>query len=116
MSAANVIVIMGQENMNEFVGFAVEARKYQTLLTEKYKRRRSWVAPNDHEVRSHIPGTIVSIEVSEGQVVKAGELLLIHEAMKMRNRVVMPMDGVIRKINVAVGERIAKDVVMVEIG
>lgn len=79
MSAANVIVIMGQENMNEFVGFAVEARKYQTLLTEKYKRRRSWVAPNDHEVRSHIPGTIVSIEVSEGQVVKAGELLLIHE-------------------------------------
>lgn len=106
---------MEKENNNEFVGFAVEARKYQTLLTEKYKQRKPWSAPNDHEVRSHIPGTIVSIEVSEGQTVRAGELLLIHEAMKMRNRVVMPFDGVIKRINVAVGERIAKDVVMVEI-
>lgn len=106
---------MEKENNNEFVGFAVEARKYQTLLTEKYRQRKPWVAPNDHEVRSHIPGTIVAIEVKEGDSVKAGQLLLIHEAMKMRNRIVMPFDGVIKSINVTVGERIAKDVVMIEI-
>lgn len=106
---------MEKDNNNEFVGFAVEARKYQTLLTEKYKQRKPWCAPNDHEVRSHIPGTVVAVEVKEGDTVKAGELLLVHEAMKMRNRVVMPFDGVIKKINVGVGERIAKDVVMIEI-
>ena len=100
---------------NEFVGFAVEARKYQTHLTEKYRQRKPWTAPNDREVRSHIPGTIVSIEVKEGDTVRKGELLLIHEAMKMRNRVVMPFDGVIKSINVTQGERIAKDVVMIEI-
>lgn len=106
---------MNEQNNNDFVGFAVEARKYQTLLTEKYKQRKPWTAPNEREVRSHIPGTIVSVEVKEGQSVSAGELLLIHEAMKMRNRVVMPFDGTIKKICVAPGERIAKDVVMVEI-
>lgn len=105
---------MNEQN-NEFVGFAVEARKYQTLLTEKYKQRKPWVAPNEKEIRSHIPGTIVEIVVKEGQALKKGDLLLIHEAMKMRNRVVMPFDGTVAKICVAEGEKIAKDVVMVEI-
>lgn len=109
-----MLLIMDEQN-NGFVGFAVEARKYQTLLTAKYKQRRPWVAPDDHQVRSHIPGTIVSVEVKEGQNVRAGELLLIHEAMKMCNRIVMPFDGTIKKINVTVGERIAKDIVMIEI-
>lgn len=106
---------MTEEKNNDFVGFAVEARKYQTLLTEKYKHRTPWVAPNAKEVRSHIPGTIIEIVVKEGQSVKKGDLLLIHEAMKMRNRVVMPFDGVIAKICVSEGEKIAKNVVMVEI-
>ncbi len=100
---------------DELVDFAVTARKYKTLLTEKYKHRKFWEAPNDKEVRSHIPGTIVKICVEAGQEVKAGELLLVHEAMKMQNRVEMPYDGRIAKINVTEGEKIPKDFVMVEI-
>ncbi|MBS7377238.1 MAG: acetyl-CoA carboxylase biotin carboxyl carrier protein subunit [Paludibacteraceae bacterium] len=103
------------EKNEEFVGFAVEARKYQTLLTEKYKNRKPWVAPNPKHILSHIPGTIVDILVKEGQSLKKGDLLLIHEAMKMQNRVVMPCDGVIDKINVTVGEKIAKNFVMIEL-
>ena len=53
------------EKNEEFVGFAVEARKYQTLLTEKYKNRKPWVAPNPKHILSHIPGTIVDILVKE---------------------------------------------------
>lgn len=106
---------MSEINNNDFVGFAVEAREYQTLLTEKYKQRKPWETPNEKEIRSHIPGTIVEIMVKEGQIVKKGELLLILEAMKMRNRVVMPFDGTVAKICVAQGEKIAKNVVMIEI-
>lgn len=97
------------------VDFAVTARKYKTLLTEKFRNRKVWETPNEKEMRSHIPGTIVKICVSEGQEVKAGTLLLIHEAMKMQNRVEMPYDGRISKINVTEGEKIPKDFVMIEI-
>lgn len=103
------------EKNEDFVGFSLEAGKYQTLLTEKYKNRKTWSAPNPKEILSHIPGTIVDILVHEGQALKKGDLLLIHEAMKMQNRVVMPFDGVIAKINVSVGEKIAKNIVMIEL-
>lgn len=103
------------EKNEDFVGFSLEAGKYQTLLTEKYKNRKTWIAPNPKEILSHIPGTIVDILVQEGQTLKKGDLLLIHEAMKMQNQVVMPFDGVIAKINVSVGEKIAKNIVMIEL-
>ena len=100
---------------NELVDFAVEARKYKTLLTENFKARKVWEAPNDKLVLSYIPGTIVSIHVKEGDTVKKGTLLLIHEAMKMQNRIEMPFDGVIAKINITEGERIPKNHLMIEI-
>lgn len=104
---------MTEIDNNEFVDFAVEARKYQTQLTTKYKQRKPWQPVNENEIRAHIPGTIVEICVAEGQSLKKGDLLMIHEAMKMQNRIVMPFDGRVAKINVAIGERIPKNHLMV---
>ncbi len=100
---------------DNLVDFAVEARQYKTLLTEKYKARKSWAAPNEKEIHSYIPGTIIDICVKEGDSVKRGDLLLIHEAMKMQNRVEMPFDGTIAKIHVTKGEKIPKNFLMIEI-
>jgi len=99
----------------EFVQFAVTARKYNTLLTTKYKNRKVWVNPNPYDVQSSIPGTILEISVKEGQIVKEGEPLLILEAMKMQNRIQMPFTAKIKKINVTIGSRIPKDTLMVEL-
>lgn len=99
----------------EFVDFAVTARKYKTLLTTKYKNRKSWVEPNPLEIQSFIPGTIIQISVEENQIVKEGEPLLILEAMKMQNRIEMPFTARIKKINVNVGDRIPKDSIMIEL-
>ncbi len=104
-----------EENKTEYVDFAVEARKYKTILTEKFKSRKEWSAPNEKEIRSYIPGTIIDIYVNEGDFVKKGTLLLIHEAMKMQNRIEMPFDGTISKILIQKGERIPKNHLMVEI-
>ncbi len=46
-----------------------------------------------------MPGTILDIKVTEGQAVKAGDLILILEAMKMENEIVSPKDGVVNKIH-----------------
>ena len=102
-------------NNTEFIDFAVTARKYKTMLTEKYKQRKPWVEPNPNEIISHIPGTIVKIFVTEGQKVKKDEVVLMLEAMKMQNRIKMPFDGKIKKINVKEGDKIPKNTVMIEV-
>ncbi len=99
----------------EFVNFAVTARKYKTLLTRKFQNRKVWVETNPFLIQSYIPGTIIQIPVKEGQVVKEGELLMIVEAMKMMNRVQMPFTAKIKKINVTVGNKVPKDMVMIEL-
>ena len=53
--------------------------------------------------------------VKEGDQVKEGEVLLILEAMKMMNKVLMPYDGKVTKIMVAEGQRVPKNHLIVEI-
>ncbi len=105
---------MEKEN-KELVDFIVTARKYKTTLTEKFKNRPVWKKPGEGDIISHLPGTIVELEVKEGDRVEKGQLLLVHQAMKMLNRVVSPVSGVVGKVNVTAGEHIPKDYLMVQI-
>ncbi len=121
MSKSRKVNITDLNNMSkinnnpDFVDFAVTARKYKTQLTKKYKSRKVWSNPSPYEIQSYIPGTIIQVPVEEGQIVKEGELLLIIEAMKMMNRIQMPFTAKIKKINVTVGSKIPKDMIMIEL-
>lgn len=55
------------------------------------------------EVTASVPGKICKVEASVGQAVKAGDTVVILEAMKMEIPVVAPQDGTIAGINVSVG-------------
>ncbi|MEI9993905.1 MAG: acetyl/propionyl/methylcrotonyl-CoA carboxylase subunit alpha [Rhizomicrobium sp.] len=61
-----------------------------------------------------MPGLIVSINVHEGQDVKAGETLAVVEAMKMENVLTAERDGKIKKVNAAKGDSLALDDVILE--
>lgn len=104
-----------KEQTKELVDFVVTARKYKTTLTEKYKNRPVWHKPAAGDVVAHLPGTILRIDVQPGQQVEPGQLLLIQEAMKMQNRIVAPVAGVVKEVDVQIGDKIAKDHVMVRI-
>jgi propionyl-CoA carboxylase alpha chain len=67
-----------------------------------------------HLLLSPMPGLLVSIAVSEGQEVKAGEELAVIEAMKMENMLRAERDGRIAKIHVKPGESLAADQVILE--
>lgn len=101
--------------MSEYSPLVVHSAVYQTQLTKKYKNRKVWEAPNPNLVHSVIPGTIIEIFVEEGQTVKQGECIMILEAMKMRNRVEMPFDAVIKKIHVEEGVRVPKNHLMFDL-
>lgn len=58
------------------------------------------------EVSAPMPGTVVRIEVSAGDAVKAGQDLIFIEAMKMETPVKAAQDGTIASINVAKGEAV----------
>ena len=53
--------------------------------------------------------------VKEGQKVKQGEPVIIFEAMKMRNKIISPMDGTIKSLNIQKGDIIAKGQLIAEI-
>ena len=55
------------------------------------------------EVTASVPGKVFKVEASAGQAVKAGDPIVILEAMKMEIPVVAPQDGTIASIDVAEG-------------
>lgn len=63
-----------------------------------------------------IPGTIVRYTVSEAQPVKAGETVVVLEAMKMENTLPAPVDGVIKRIPLQAGAKVARGDVLLVIG
>jgi pyruvate carboxylase len=93
----------------------VNGTEYLTTYTKKFINRKVWSEPNLNHIYSYIPGTIVDIQVKEGQVIKTGGILLTLEAMKMNNSIQMPFDGKIVKIYVEKGQKIPKSFLMVEI-
>jgi len=56
-----------------------------------------------------MPGMIVGVDKKEGDTVNAGETILILEAMKMENALPAPISGTISKINLSVGDHVAKN-------
>lgn len=55
------------------------------------------------KITSPMPGTILSIKVSEGAKVSKGDVVMILEAMKMENEIQAPQDSIVASINVAEG-------------
>ena len=58
-------------------------------------------------VTSPLPGNVLSINVNVGDAVKAGQLLVLIEAMKMENEIVAPTDGVVKQIVASKGAVVA---------
>lgn len=95
--------------MTEYVDFVVTARKYKTLLTNKYINRPVWHKQEEGVVTVELPGTVVEILVKKGDRVQEGDLVMIHEAMKMLNRIIAPVSGTVQEIYVKEGDRVEKN-------
>lgn len=67
---------------------------------------------NGETVTSPMPGTILSVNVSNGSAVKKGDVLLILEAMKMENEILAPCDGTVASVNVTKGSSVETGAVL----
>lgn len=59
-------------------------------------------------VTAPLPGVVSEVNVSEGDRVEAGSVLLVLEAMKMENEIYAPAGGVVRKVFVNVGVQVGR--------
>lgn len=67
------------------------------------------------KILAPIPGTIVSIAVKAGQTVKAGQKVLILEALKMQNEIYSEVAGTVSEISVNEGSKVAVNQLLVTI-
>ena len=67
-------------------------------------------------VNAPMPGTIVKVNVAQGQTVKAGDVLCVLEAMKMENDITAPKDGTVSQVVIAKGATVSSGDPLVVIG
>ena len=68
------------------------------------------------KITSPMPGTILKVNVSAGQSVKAGQVLVVLEAMKMENEIMAPKAGTVTQVLVQKGSTVNTDAPLVVIG
>ena len=130
------------EHKNNFSSFSMDDNMYRCEITQRDQNRIvvkvngveykfslesifSYLRQNmlnkgtttsaDTNIRSQMPGKIVDIFMSEGDLVNEGEPILSLEAMKMQNEINASCNGVIRKIHVVPGQSVMQDELLVEI-
>ena len=71
-------------------------------------------ATSANALTTPMAGTVVKVLVEAGAVVKAGDTLLVLEAMKMETEVTAPQDGKIKSVDVGVGDAVQGGQVLIE--
>ena len=67
-------------------------------------------------VNAPMPGTILKVNVTQGQAVKSGDVLCILEAMKMENEIMAPKDGTVTQVVVSKGATVDTGAPLLVIG
>ena len=74
------------------------------------------VAGGENAVKAPMPGTILKVNVQNGQAVKEGDVLVVLEAMKMENEILAPKAGTVTQVLVSKGSTVDTGAGLVVIG
>ena len=81
--------------------YEVEVEEGQAMLVDEYEAYKpaapAAVAAGE-VVAAPMPGNILKVNCAQGQAVKAGDILVVLEAMKMENEILAPRDGTVAQV------------------
>ncbi|GDY32230.1 acetyl-CoA carboxylase biotin carboxylase subunit [Gandjariella thermophila] len=84
-------------------------RVWALTETGRLAAARHETAASAGPVTSPMPGTVLVVRVARGERVRAGQPMLVVEAMKMEHTLVAPIDGVVAELDVRAGTQVALD-------
>ncbi len=93
--------------------YSVELKDKFDLLLEKMGMNAQ-ASSKVNNIKAPMPGLIIDLKVKDGDVVKANDVLLILEAMKMENIIKASGEGIVKKVNVKKGDTVEKGQVLIE--
>ncbi|MFN0155124.1 MAG: acetyl/propionyl/methylcrotonyl-CoA carboxylase subunit alpha [Gaiella sp.] len=97
----------------ELDGRAVQVRldepepPWEELARRRSDRHAAASSNGSGAVQSPMQGTVLKVEVAEGSVVRAGQVVVVVEAMKMENEVTAAVDGIVTEVRVTPGQGVA---------
>jgi biotin carboxyl carrier protein len=94
--------------------FDVHIQEELDMLLEKMGFGKS-ATRKVKEVKAPMPGLVLVINAELGQELKEGDKLLVLEAMKMENSILMPGDGKVKAIRVKPGQPVDKGQILIEL-
>lgn len=109
-----------EKNQNQYE-VAVNGVSYSISVESPFSyKRKKYLDKNKQDskiekIQAPMPGKIVEFLVEENQIIKAGEPLLILEAMKMQNEILSSINGKIKNINFSPEDTVMKDDILIEV-
>jgi biotin carboxyl carrier protein len=93
--------------------YALQLRDKFDLLLEKMGMNAS-AAGKVNVIKAPMPGLIIDLRIKVGDTVKAGDPLLVLEAMKMENIIKAPGEGVVKQVKIKKGDTVEKGQLLIE--
>lgn len=115
------------EEVGEIIGGVHASKTVSTFVnadnTNNNKEKQILDKPQDSipidenaiSIKAPMPGTILSFNVSVGDMVSEGQVVAILEAMKMENELVSPASGKVKSIHVEKGSSVVENQVILQI-
>lgn len=114
------IEFVSKDEQKKLITIKVNNNAYTVELKDKFDLLLSKLGLSNltnkvvKEIKAPMPGLVISVLKSPGDIVKEGENILILEAMKMENVIKSPIEGVIKSVAVSPSNTVEKNQILVE--
>lgn len=108
-----VITIRKNDNLNISSQAPLAVRSNSESATPELSGGNAAAAFNDKAITTPLPGVITSVKVKEGEMIKAGQVVAVLEAMKMENDLQSERDGKVKEVKIEKGDSVLEGAVII---